>query len=123
MSTFTDLWKQHDFAGVAASIASRTPAEVRRALAREGRGLSLDDLAALLSPAAAPFLEEMAALSHRLTVERFGRTMQLYAPMYLTKVIALLLKSQYWHSQKRVALFEKYPPAYVMALTWRPDFC
>ncbi len=88
MSTFTDLWKQHDFAGVAASIASRTPAEVRRALAREGRGLSLDDLAALLSPAAAPFLEEMAALSHRLTVERFGRTMQLYAPMYLTNVCA-----------------------------------
>lgn len=39
------------------------------------------------------------------------------------KVIALLLKSQYWHSQKRAALFEKYPPAYVMALTWRPDFC
>jgi hypothetical protein len=38
-------------------------------------------------------------------------------------VVAMLLKSQYWHSQKRAALFEKYPPAYVMALTWRPDFC
>jgi len=88
MSTFVDTWKQHDFAAVAASIASRTPADVRRALAKAGRGLSLDDLAALLSPAAAPFLEEMAAQSHRLTIERFGRTMQLYAPMYLTNVCA-----------------------------------
>jgi 2-iminoacetate synthase len=88
MSTFTDLWKQHDFAAVAASIAAKTPVDVRRALGRAGRGLSLDDLAALLSPAAAPHLEEMAALSHRLTVERFGRTMQLYAPMYLTNVCA-----------------------------------
>jgi len=38
-------------------------------------------------------------------------------------VTALLLKSQYWHSQKRMLLFEKYPPAYILALTWRPDFC
>ena len=30
----------------------------------------------------------MAQLSHRRTVERFGRTMQLYAPMYLTNVCA-----------------------------------
>jgi hypothetical protein len=35
---------------------------------------------------------------------------------------ALLLKSQYWHSAKRRALFEQYPPAYVLPLTWRPDF-
>jgi 2-iminoacetate synthase len=88
MSTFTDLWKQHDFAAVGRTIAAKSPADVRRALDRAGRGLTLDDLAALLSPAATPHLEEMAALSHRLTVERFGRTMQLYAPMYLTNVCA-----------------------------------
>lgn len=83
-NTFTDLWRQHDFAAVAASIATRTPADVRRALARQGRGLDPDDLAALLSPAAAPFLEEMAAQSHRLTVARVGHTIQLFAPFYLT---------------------------------------
>lgn len=38
-------------------------------------------------------------------------------------VFAMLLKSQYWHSKNRALLFEKHPPAYVMALTWRPDFC
>ena len=42
----------------------------------------------LLSIAAEPYLEEMAQLSHQLTVERFGKTMQLYAPMYLTNICA-----------------------------------
>ena len=36
--------------------------------------------------------------------------------------LALLLKSQYWHSKKRAALFLKHPPAIVYAMTWRPDF-
>lgn len=35
---------------------------------------------------------------------------------------ALLLKSQYWHAAKRVALFSSITPAYVLPLTWRPDF-
>lgn len=35
---------------------------------------------------------------------------------------AMLLKSQYWHAAKRVALFSEITPAYVLPLTWRPDF-
>lgn len=35
---------------------------------------------------------------------------------------AMLLKSQYWHAARRVALFSTIPPAYVLPLTWRPDF-
>jgi 2-iminoacetate synthase len=86
--SFVSQWQQHDFADVARAIVAKTDADVRRALGRVRSGLTLDDLATLLSPAAAPHLEEMAQLSHRLTVERFGRTMQLYAPMYLTNVCA-----------------------------------
>lgn len=37
-------------------------------------------------------------------------------------LVALLLKSQYWHSKKRYALFTEYKPSYVLPLTWRPDF-
>lgn len=37
-------------------------------------------------------------------------------------LVAMLLKSQYWHASKRTSLFKKYPPAYVLALNWRPDF-
>lgn len=37
-------------------------------------------------------------------------------------IVAMLLKSQYWHAAKRYELFKKYPPTHVLPLTWRPDF-
>jgi hypothetical protein len=37
-------------------------------------------------------------------------------------VVAMVLKSQYWHARKRAALFAELPPAWVLPLTWRPDF-
>jgi 2-iminoacetate synthase len=86
--TFSQTWQAHDFDERAAWIASRSTADVERALARTGAPLSLDDWAALLSPAAEPFLEAMAQASQRRTQERFGRTMQLYAPLYLSNVCA-----------------------------------
>jgi len=85
---FVDVWRQHDFGAVAQRIAGRTTAEVRRALNRPRGSVGLDDLEALLSPAAAPFVEEMAQLAHRHTVARFGRTMRLYAPLYLSNACA-----------------------------------
>lgn len=38
------------------------------------------------------------------------------------KPFALLLKSQYWHAKKRMALFNDFRPVEVLPLTWRPDF-
>ena len=35
---------------------------------------------------------------------------------------AFLLKSQYWHSAKRLTLYTEAPPDFVLPLTWRPDF-
>ena len=35
---------------------------------------------------------------------------------------AFLLKSQYWHSARRLTLFREIQPKYVMPLAWRPDF-
>lgn len=100
--SFLDTWKQHDFASVVAAIETKTETDVRRALGRVRRGLSLDDLQALLSPAAAPFLEEMAQLSHQLTVERFGRTIQLYAPLYLSNVCANVCTYCGFSAQNRI---------------------
>jgi hypothetical protein len=40
----------------------------------------------------------------------------------LAPTVAMLLKSQYWHASKRAKLFDDLPPAYVLPLTWRPDF-
>ena len=38
------------------------------------------------------------------------------------KPCAFLLKSQFWHARSRLPLFREHPPAYVLPLTWRPDF-
>lgn len=64
------------------AIASKTEADVRRALSK-GR-CDVDDFMALVSPAAEPYLETMAALSQKYTLERFGRTMSMFIPLYLT---------------------------------------
>jgi 2-iminoacetate synthase len=58
--------------------------DVERALKQRAGGYSLDRLAALVSPAAEGYLEEMAQAARRLTVQRFGRTVRLYAPLYLS---------------------------------------
>ena len=56
--------------------------DVEQALRRD----TLDDrdIEALLSPAAVPYLEDLAQRAQVLTRQRFGRTMQLYAPLYLS---------------------------------------
>ena len=40
----------------------------------------------------------------------------------LKRPFAFLLKSQFWHSKSRLELFMGHKPAYVLPLTWRPDF-
>ncbi|KAA2244888.1 2-iminoacetate synthase ThiH [Chitinophaga agrisoli] len=82
MSSFQDLFDQYDWDTVKAGIYNKTALDVERALAAPRR--NLEDFKALLSPAAMPYLEQMAQLSHRLTRQRFGNTMQLYIPLYLS---------------------------------------
>ncbi len=102
--SFLETWKKQDFIAIAAAIRVKSEVEVRSALGRvrAGRALTLEDLQALLSPAARAFLEEMAQLSHRLTVERFGRTMQLFAPMYLSNVCANVCSYCGFSAQNRI---------------------
>lgn len=69
-----------------ALIERADAAAVERALAREER--TLEDLAALVSPAARPYLESMAREAQRLTRWHFGRTISLYAPIYLSNLCA-----------------------------------
>lgn len=66
---------------------SITPGDVEAALRRDGER-SLRDLATLLSPTARPFLEPMAREAQRLTRWHFGRTISLYAPMYISNLCA-----------------------------------
>ncbi len=84
--SFIEHYNQLSWEGTAESIAGKTAADVERALAKPAGGVDLEDFEALISPAAVPYLEEMARLSHELTVARFGYTQQLYAPVYLSNV-------------------------------------
>ena len=61
-----------------------TAGDVERALSRPAGTYSLEKLLALVSPAAEEYLEEMAQQARQLTIQRFGRTFRLYAPLYLS---------------------------------------
>ena len=64
-------------------VASATAADVERSLARTGRR-SLEDFAVLLSAAASARIEDLGQVAHETTVRRFGRTIHLFAPLYLS---------------------------------------
>jgi 2-iminoacetate synthase len=63
-----------------------TEDEVKWALSRQPGYYILDRLLMLISPAAENFIEQMAQIAHQLTLQRFGRTVRLYAPMYLSNL-------------------------------------
>lgn len=58
------------------------PAAVRGSIGRTTRALT--DFAHLISPAGAETLEEMGRVAHALTVQRFGKVIRLFAPLYLS---------------------------------------
>ena len=79
---FTDELAKIDWDETTALIAAKTDNDVRRALCKEH--CDVEDFMALISPAAEPYLETMAALSRKYTEERFGRTMSMFIPLYIT---------------------------------------
>ncbi|SEL32695.1 2-iminoacetate synthase [Ruminococcus sp. YRD2003] len=58
-----------------------TPADVLRALRHDT--CSVEDFKALLSPAAEPFLEQMAEKARLETQKHFGNTVYLFTPLYI----------------------------------------
>ncbi|MDE6691978.1 MAG: 2-iminoacetate synthase ThiH, partial [Muribaculaceae bacterium] len=79
---FADELKKYDWDETTRTIMAMEPADVERALASDRP--SDRDFMALVSPAGAPYLEHMARKSRRLTEQRFGKTMQIFIPMYIT---------------------------------------
>ena len=82
MDTFSSRLEQFNWDEIQTRIYGTSAVEVQNALAKTKR--NLDDFLALLSPAAQPFLEQMAQLSQAETQKRFGKTIQMYAPLYLS---------------------------------------
>ena len=82
MKTFKSVFDNYNWDTIKTKIYSTTALEVEYALAKNKS--SLDDFLALISPAAKPYLEQMAQQAHELTKKRFGKTIQMYAPLYLS---------------------------------------
>lgn len=81
--SFEQQLQQYPQAEVRAQVLNTTPGRIDQALRRPR--LSMEDFAALLSPQVTDAqLELMAARAHKITTQRFGRTILLYAPMYLS---------------------------------------
>lgn len=85
--SFYDIFQSYSWEEVKHSIYSKTTQDVEQALLHPGSG-NTEHFKALISPAARPYLEQMAQMSHRITQKRFGKTMQLYIPMYLSNECA-----------------------------------
>lgn len=79
---FTAIFDPYNWDDVKDSILTKTSDDVILALNKEQR--DLEDFKALIAPAAAPFLEQMAQLSQEKTQKRFGKTIQMYVPLYLS---------------------------------------
>lgn len=82
--SFVDVFNSLTSGALAAQSEHATPADVDAALAQRRRNLS--DFATLISPVAGrgPYLEEMARRSQQATLKHFGRTIRLFAPLYLS---------------------------------------
>ena len=79
---FSDELEKIDWDETTRKIMSKTDADVRRALTKSH--CDVEDFMAMLSPAAEPYLEQMAQLSKKYTEERFGNTMSMFIPLYIT---------------------------------------
>ena len=79
---FLEELNQYSWEETTHQIYAKQAVDVERALQK--KRLTVEDFMALISPAATPYLEEMARLSRQYTLQRFGKTISLYIPLYLT---------------------------------------
>lgn len=82
LTPFAEELGRYPSARIAEMLSAARSADVERALATERPGPA--DIAALLSPAAEPYLHAMGRRARDLTVRHFGRTVQLFAPLYVS---------------------------------------
>ena len=98
---FSEELEKIDWEETTKAIYSKTESDVLRALGKEH--CDVDDFMALISPAAAKYLEPMAQLSKKYTEERFGKTISMFIPLYITNsctnscVTAVSISAIRWH--------------------------
>lgn len=84
---YADIIDEYDWDKTIRLVETATDADVVRVLAKARRNvkpLTPEEFAILISPAADAHLEEMAQLSRHFTLEKFGNTISMYIPMYVS---------------------------------------
>lgn len=79
---FSEELEKYSWEDTTRQIKSKTAADVEQALGKSH--LDIGDFMALISPAATRYLEPMAELSRKYTLQRFGKTVSMYIPLYIT---------------------------------------
>ena len=80
--SFYSIYSKYKDYDIDSFFRNITDEYIRGAIASDG--LSIDQFLSLLSPKAANHLEDMAQRAHNLTVQYFGKTIQLYTPIYVS---------------------------------------
>lgn len=80
--TFYDYKQQFDWAKELAEFDTFTAADVEQALAAERP--TLRDFKALISKAGDAYLDAIAIKANKISVARFGRTVRMFEPLYLS---------------------------------------
>lgn len=80
--TFSSAFKQLPIDQLIARSKGAQSHDVERLLASDS--FTVDDFATLISPAAGEFLKPLSELSRKITLQRFGKVMRFFAPLYLS---------------------------------------
>ncbi|MFA5879974.1 MAG: 2-iminoacetate synthase ThiH [Candidatus Margulisiibacteriota bacterium] len=80
--TFSDYLSKQPVEKIFNNLNQFTEADVQNILKKDR--ISTFDLPILISPSASKFLKTMAQKAEKLTRQRFGHTMQIYVPLYLS---------------------------------------
>jgi len=84
MDSFIDLFEKTSWEAISSQIQSTSRQQIENVLS-SGGSCGLDGFATMLSPIAGKeYLEEMAQLSNKLTMQRFGKVIRMFAPIYLS---------------------------------------
>ncbi|MFB5649943.1 2-iminoacetate synthase ThiH [Leptospira wolffii] len=83
---YTEVFERLSFKEAVERVLSKNKKDIEAALdlSASGRTLDFENYLSLLSPEADTYLEEMAEFSLSWTRKRFGKTVSLYMPLYLS---------------------------------------
>lgn len=104
---FSEELEKIDWEETTKTIYSKTESDVLRALGKEH--CDVDDFMALISPAAAKYLEPMAQLSKKYTEERFGKTISMFIPLYITNSCTQFLCVLWFPYQQPDGTYHPHP--------------